>query len=210
MPVYINGSKAKDLNYGGTKIKEAYYDSTKVFSAAYPSGTVILEKSTPGTYTVTLEHSQKYEIWLVGSGGKGAKWHSTGKSKMASAAGGGSGAYVHGSLYVSGGSYTVVVGSANGGQSSVFGNIARGGGNGTASSSGGTGGSGGTYTVTSGVSGSNGNSGGGGRADLYYEASGGSSKYGGYGAGGSARGAKQGTEYANNGGNGYVKIVART
>ena len=194
MPIYYGNVKQKDFYFGGTKIKEVYYGSTKVYSAGYPAGTVIFESSTPGTYTIKLDYSQKYEIWLVGA--------------VAYAAGGGSGAYVHGTLTVSGGSYSVVVGSANGGQSSAFNNIARGGGNGSASSSSSSGGSGGTYSVTSGISGVNGNSGESGRDTLYCEKSGGASKYGGYGKGGNARAAIKGTEYANNGTNGYVKIVA--
>lgn len=209
MPVYNGNIKQKELYFGNVKIKEAYYGSTKIYSAGYPTGTVIFESSTPGTYTVKLDYSQKYEIWLVGAGGKGAKATSSGVlSKMAYAAGGGSGAYVHGTLTVSSGSYSVVVGSANGGQSSAFNNIARGGGNGSASSSSSSGGSGGTYSVTSGISGVNGNSGESGRDRLYCEKSGGASKYGGYGKGGNARAAIKGTEYANNGTNGYVKIVA--
>lgn len=184
-------------------------DTTLNVAIGYQSGTIIFESSTPGTYPITLGYSQNYSIILVGAGGKGAKYHGFGTGAKASAAGGGSGAYVYGSLFIQKGDYSAVVGGANGGQSSVFDNIARGGGNGSASSvSSATGGSGGTYTTTFGVSGIKGNAGGSAKNASAASANGGSSLYGGYGAGGSARGASKGTEYANDGKNGYVKIVA--
>lgn len=209
MPVYYGNKEVKEVYYGSTEIKSVYYGSTKVYSGKYPSGTVLFESSTPGTYTLSVEHNQTLSIILVGAGGKGA-YYRRNTGWLLSAAGGGSGAYVHGSLNVSRGNYTIVVGSANGGNSSAFNNIARGGGNGVATGTGSsdvTGGSGGTYTVTSGITGENGNVGGTDRRGLQPSASGGASKYSGYGAGGSASVAASGG-YANNGTNGYVKIVA--
>ena len=164
------------------------------------------EYTTPGTYTETLP-TGTYEIKVVGAGGKGAKSTSGSFSKTARAAGGGSGAYIYGDILVDSGEYSAVVGSANGGQSSIFGNIAGGGGNGVASSSSQTGGSGGTYTTTLGLNGIGGQPGGTAHdsgKSASATASGGVSRYNGYGSGGGAKSSTTGSSYENNGTNGYV------
>lgn len=172
----------------------------------YPRGTVLFESSTPGTYNINVLYPCTVHVDVVGGGGGG--WTYGGSFGYTSCSGGGSGAYVHGTLNINAGVYSIVVGSggngstsgpnaSNGGQSSCFGQAANGGEGGKNTG----GGSGGGYSINvSTLTGVNGN-GGGTAYSKNPSTSGGASKYGGYGAGG---GANKSTAYK--GGNGYVKI----
>lgn len=181
-----NVSKSGYVTQSGSQAVNA--DETKNITLAedlYPDGTVVFESATPGTYNVTLAHTQNYEIWMVGGG--------AGAYMGGGIQGGGSGAYIHGITNITSGQYSVIVGSggpywANGGNTTFISQISGGG------IHPGSGGSGGSYTITlSGLTGTKGNNG--------ERNAGGASVYGGYGAGGFGRGAS--------GGSGYFKIVAR-
>lgn len=157
-----------------------------------------VEKDTYGTYSQQFK-AGKYHIDIVGAGASG---ESSGGGHPYNA-GGGSGAYVYGVKEITEGTYDIVVGKGghapivssgqDGGDSSVFGEIAGGGKNGNQSTT--TGGAGGTATTT--LKYINGNKGGGGNG---WAAKGGESVYQGYGKGGSASG------NAKDGGDGYAKI----
>ena len=207
MPVYNGNIKQKDLYFGGVKIKEAYYGSTKVYSAGYPAGTVIFESSTPGNHTVTLLYKQTYYIEIVGAGGGG--YTSTlpwGSYPVTSSGSGGTGAFVYGNKVLNKGTYTVTIGSggANGGgagtASSAFGETAGAGGGGR----GGSGGAGGSFTVVdlTGKSGYTGNA----RAASISWSNPSPRKESAYND--SLDGPGYGGATGENGGNGYIKIVA--
>ena len=174
---------------------------------------VIFESSSPGTHSVTIPVDGKYEIHIVGGGSGGSySWWDPGSHGC----GGGSGAYVHGTLTLTAGTYTVTVGaggnagarvygagtstSGAGGSSSAFGHTAGGGTASSAAYNGGSVGSGGTATSSlSMLSGNNGTDG-----TVVYgpnsSGAGGASVYGGYGAGG------VGAYDSTSGGNGYICI----
>lgn len=176
----------------------------------YPSGTLLFESSTPGTYTLNVLYPCAVHIDMVGGGSGGASYYSSIVGKIERASGGGSGAYITGNIDIPAGGYSVVVGSggagatnggtAGGGGATTFFNQTAGGGTSHNYS---TGGSGGSYAINvSGLTGRNGNKGGG---PVEGTAGGGASLYGGYGAGGSAY-SNNASQWANSGGNGYVKI----
>ncbi len=216
---HIGAKTTNDLK----RVKETYNGST--FVRGYISNATIFEKSTAGTYTVTIPYNGYYELTVIGGGSGGAFEYS---AKFADgAAAGGSGAGLIGVTYLTKGSYSVTVGAggagkwdnnsaetvtASAGGASKFGSIVTAGGgtapkavynNGTQ-----TAGKGGTLTYTSSAFTSvslakNGNNGATAtNASTSATYSGGASVHGGYGAGGQA---KYGGAYA--GGNGYVKVV---
>lgn len=189
MTLHVGTDNIVDIRKNG-KISKVYKGSDLVWG--YPSGKVLFENSTGGTYTLTVKYRCKLYIQAVGGGGGG---HTDGAGYHPYNYGGGSGAYIYGTKEVAAGTYTIVVGkvatgNTNGGDSSVFGEIAGGG---KAS----TGGGGVAVTTLSYINGNNGGFG------NVWEGPGGASVYGGYGTG----------MTANNGGlsggtNGYVKITA--
>jgi len=182
-----------------------------------PAGTVIFESSTPGTYAVDIPMTGDYNVWLVGGGSGSSVFYSRSVNGMQRGGGfgGGSGAYIHGNTELEKKSYTVTIGE--GGLGNVTGNTGRAGGSSTLNGNIAGGGQahatnkvggGGTYTiVSSGLIGTNGNTG---KQNAYNAQStyinswdtGGASVYKGYGAGGTTT-SKRG-EYGKNG---YVKIV---
>lgn len=212
--VYKNGewkSAYLAIKGDGTIIPKIYYGDKLVLD----NDGVVFESSEPGEYNVKIPYTGNYGIILVGAGSGGAYSYWDPGSH---GCGGGSGAYVYGTIEVTAGRHTIVVGrggskgsrvygagtsvGAAGGDSSAFGQIAGGGTQTTASYSGGSPGSAGTAVTT--VSYINGNSGtnGGVVYGTGSTGSGGSSVYGGYGAGG------LGSYNSTNGGDGYVKIFA--
>lgn len=225
MTLHIGNDNIVDIRKGNTKIAKVYHGSDLVWG--YKPGKVLLEKSTPGTYTLYVKCRCKLDIKIVGAGGGCASWggyYSNGYT-FNSSGGGGSGAYVHGAKEVFAGTYTIVVGSGGAGirnagigaqavkatdgtASSAFGQIANGGIGGSAGNDG-VGGNGGTASSV--VTNENGNKGGSMSyvvAKDYYPVQnigGGASKYGGYGAGGYIT--NQSLDNYN-GKNGYVKITA--
>lgn len=149
----------KSLYKGNTKIKKLYKGSTLVYSSGYPSGTVLLEKSTAGTYTLNVEYDCTVSIDLVGAG-SGAAYIRTSLRKIK----GGSGAYISGTTTITAGTYSIEVGAGSAGVTSA--GTIQAGGNSTFNSNtaGGapswttfSGSSGGTASVSSsGLSGQNG------------------------------------------------------
>ena len=163
-----------------------------------PSGTVLLNKNTAGTYTVTIPVTQTYDIIMVGAGGGGDKG-----AIYTSYGGGGSGAAFVGKANLTAGSLKVVVGkggtngyqggteATNGGNTSVGSFYVGGGAKGTNGGAGGSKGLCPTQSYTKWVAGNAGKAG-------YASNNGGASVYGSYGAGAAASG--------GTGGAGYVKI----
>lgn len=168
MPLYKGSSKIKTLYHGSTKIKKLYKGSTLVYSSGYPSGTVLLEKTAAGTYTMTVLYDSTIHVDLVGAGSGGQYYKIGGTSVKIP---GGSGAYISGTMTISAGTYTIVIGAGSAGMDSAYYSNISAGGNSTFSNNiaGGapawnTGqykeGPGGSYTVVStGLSGQNGNAG---------------------------------------------------
>lgn len=178
----------------------------------YPSGEILFESSTPGTYNVNLLYPCAVNVDMVGagSGGAGMIMTMSGGRTVFGSTGGGSGAYVSGTMPVEAGGYTIVVGAgssgsqgsvAAGGNTSFNGQIAGGGGAHSTTSIG----AGGSYTIDiDTIVGINGNAGS--SRSGAGTASGGSSKYGGYGSGGTGR-ANSGGAGGDKGGDGYIKIT---
>lgn len=209
MPIYRNDNgirkKTKLVYCNGMVIPQVYYGSTLVHQTEK-----IFESDVGGTYNVIIPISAYYDIILVGAGGGSAYCiddfgYNGGKN-------GGSGAVVSGTVFLSSGSYTVVVSTAGTGNtkreqtlsagdatsSSINGIIAGGGGGAknvfhNAYNDRGTAGVGGKYTIPSkysgGLTGTNGTQG---KT---------SSSYGSYGGGGNLSGGS-----GHNGQNGYVLI----
>lgn len=127
MPIYKGSTKIKELYIGNTKIKEVYHGSTLVFrSSQYSPEQIVFESSTPGTYTLNLLESGKYEVTVV-AGGAGSKYYHitvfgssfapTSITKIV-ACGGASGSCFKGDIYLSSGNQTIVVGAAGKGNKS--------------------------------------------------------------------------------------------
>ena len=91
----------------GREITRIYKGSTLVYG--YKPNTVLLEKSTAGTYTLNLEHSGDYEVTIVGGGGGAAYNVSTKFSDGVIS--GGSGAGFKGIIHLKAGTHTVKVGA---------------------------------------------------------------------------------------------------
>lgn len=219
---HIGAKTTNDLK----RVKETYNGST--FVRGYISNATIFEKSTAGTYTVTIPYNGYYQLWLVGAGG-GGMFNSSGNK--GSSAAGNSGGYVNVKAYLKKGSYSVTVGAGgtakggldwtgwgnNGGNTSIsFGGktlLLAGGGtankvsypsgyqqNSTISVANQI--NSGNFTLVQTVSNLAGNKGGlGGNGS---SPTGGASRYGGYGKGGNVYNRNS----ADAGGNGYVKVVA--
>lgn len=122
MPIYKGSTKIKELYIGNTKIKEVYHGSTLVFrSSQYSPEQIVFESSTPGTYTLNLLESGKYEVTVV-AGGAGSKYYmrSTVGSQILHivACGGASGSCFKGNIYLPSGNQTIIVGAAGKGNNS--------------------------------------------------------------------------------------------
>lgn len=115
----------------------------------YPSGTVLFENGIPGTYTINIEADCTIRLDMCGAGGAGKKGGFMEPRRYT----GGQGGYIYGETDISAGTYTIIVGAANGGYSSFNENIANGGTNAQQYADG-SGGS--TTVVSSGLTGSNG------------------------------------------------------
>lgn len=173
--IYKGSVKQKDIYIGSTKIGKVYKGSTLVYQSRLPSGIILFESATPGTYTINVSADCTIRLDMCGGGGKGYN------SMYCS---GGSAGYIYGNLELSRGTYTVVVGASNSGNSSFLSNIAGGGSAGARN----TPGAGGTTTVVSaGLTGSDGS-----RGST-------TSRILSYGGGGD--------DYGGDGQNGYCKIV---
>lgn len=144
--IYKGNVKQKDIYIGSTKIGKVYKGSTLVYQSRLPSGIILFESGTPGTYTINVSADCTIRLDMCGAGGAGEDatfWTYTG----------GSGGYIYGNTELTKGTYTVVVGAANGGASSFIENIAYGGSSASTNSDG----AGGITTViSSGLVGSNG------------------------------------------------------
>ena len=146
--IYKGSTKIKDVYFGSTKIKEIYHGSTLVYSSGgYPSGTILFENATAGTYTLQVDYNCTVSVDLVGGG-----------SCASASRKGASGAYISGTISLSSGTYTIIIGDGgiandtyDGGNSTFNSNTA---GCGIFSSSGGTGGT--ATVVTTGLTGQNG------------------------------------------------------
>lgn len=219
---HIGAKTTNDLK----RVKETYNGSTLV--RGYISNATIFEKSTAGTYTVTIPYNGYYQLWLVGAGG-GGMFNSSGNK--GSSAAGNSGGYVNVKAYLKKGSYSVTVGAGgaakggldwtgwgnNGGNTSITfdGKTLLLAGGGTANKVSYPSGyqqnstisvvnqiNSGNFTLVQTVSNLAGNKGGlGGNGS---SPTGGASRYGGYGKGGNVYNRNR----ADAGGNGYVKVVA--
>ena len=161
---------------------------------------VIIERNIAGTQVITIPISGSYEIHLVGGGGAGC--YSTNYIDTNTSAGGGSGAYIHGTKYITAGTYTVTIGKGgrnqgtnngngeDGGNTIAFNETAGGGKHGNVTNL--AGGKGGTVSTSlTRVVGKTGKTG-------TQTANGGASVYNGYGKGGNQN---------ENGSAGYIKIV---
>lgn len=224
---HIGAKTTNDLE----RVKETYNGSTLV--RGYISNTTLFEKSTAGTYTVTIPYNGYYELTVIGGGAGGTYEYSY---KFADGGvGGGSGAGLIGVAYLTAGSYSVTVGAGGAaayndnsaesitgkaGGASKFGSIVTAGGgtagkavyNGAAQ----TPSYGGTLTYTSSAFKStslakNGNTGSysNNLSSSSAAMAGGASVYNGYGKGGQADYGGTGTSsYTTPGTAGYVKVVA--
>lgn len=207
MTLHIGSNNIVDIRKGNQKIAKVYHGSDLVWG--YVPGKVLFEKSVAGTYTLYVKCRCKLYIQAVGGGGGGSHHlaATTADNWWYQNSGGGSGGYIHGTVEVTAGTYTIVVGgmgtqvangqASGGGNTTVFGQTAGGGGGG--SSGAGTGGAGGRNSTTlASVNGNGGEYSATGYSDP--DRAGGASVYGGYGAGR--------TSHNYGGSDGYVKITA--
>lgn len=115
------GSQKQSLIYsGGMCIASIRKGGVLVYENKLPAGRVLVESSTPGTYTYTIPKTQNYYFIIVGAGG-GSAWGGSGHYTNYNAAGG-SGACAAGVIKLAKGTVlTYVVGAlgANNAGSSV-------------------------------------------------------------------------------------------
>jgi len=218
MPLYHGSQKIEDLYVGSTKIGELYKGSTLVYkSCKYNPDQVIFESATPGTYSLELLETGKYEVYCIAGGGSGTfRIRISGSSYYERIAGGGSGSGFIGVVHITKNTYSINIaagGSGNyegygySGGNSLIGNILTCyGGGGANTHDGNAGGGGGAIpsvntTIYSTQLNSAGNTGEN-NASVLPSASGGASLYNGYGKGGDAS-----SRYSGAGNGGYVKII---
>lgn len=204
-----NGSTETNSIYAADdKVFYVYKGSQLVWRLhQYSSNQVLFESSTPNTYTLEILDDGVYNVICVGGGGGGASSRS---DDTGTGAGGGSGGYSNETIYLTKGTYSVIVGQGGaqatswrsayayggtGGDSSFGGVVGGGGGGGTAYRNGwvSIGGAGGTGSTTTGNTGY-------GESTTYTP-----SVYEGYGRGGWGYGST--STNARNGESGYVKIT---
>lgn len=215
-------SAAEGRIYYNSSDKAIYYYDGSIWNKLKETlKATVLEYSTPGSYSVTMEHDGFVSFVIAGGGGGGGGYHSYYQS---SGGGGGAGATIIGKIFlVAGDTIEVVVGSGGAGVSSGAGSAGEdstltlngrvtfiaggGGGGGGGGYGGGSGGSGGTATIPTGWEGSvyysNGGDGGAG-ANREGNASSGSSDSLGLRPGGAAGGYMRG----GGGGSSYLAVGA--
>ena len=105
MVLKFNGNTIENVEYNGIEIDKLQFNGITVWersstpsTPSIPAGTVLLEKSTAGTYTVTVPDDGNYTIQVVGAGGGSAMlgWSMTSSSTgvhLSQVASGGSGGY---------------------------------------------------------------------------------------------------------------------
>jgi len=200
--------------YGTVSDEVQILQNTEIFKELpLTPGSIFFESSTSQTITKNFK-SGKYEVILVGGGGRGAGWSNWLYGELH---GGGGGAYLRFRINLSSNTYPITVGhggstsgDSNGGASSVFGQSAGGG----FVSGSAAGGAGGTVNVTSSsleiLNSLPGNPGVYNQQYGWYwsgSAAGGASRYGGYGYGGNSRNTGNASYKNDPGGTGYVKIT---
>lgn len=211
--IYVNNSNEVKIYSYTTKADSAYLGQNQIWKDSYPVGHVLLQTSTPDTYTVEVLYDCTCNLIMVGGGCGGV-----GYTYKVSSPGtvnptyydidsGGSGAYIHGTITLTPGTYTIVVGRGGTGRNysgtgsgylgtatTAFGQSANGGG---FNSNAGT-----TVTIgtLTGEAGNKGTSTGGIGSGSWV--AGAASKYGGYGVGGGASSSSY-----ENGGNGYISLI---
>lgn len=147
--IYKGSVKQKDIYIGSTKISKVYKGSTLVYQSKLPAGIILFESGIPGTYSINVEANCTIRLDMCGAGGRGSRFFDKKYN-------GGSAGYIYGETKLEKGTYTIIVGAANGGLSSFNENIAYGGGNADRMVPG----AGGTTSVVSlGLTGSNGSNG---------------------------------------------------
>ena len=114
MALYKGSTKIKTLYLGNTKIQKLYKGSTLVYSSGYPSGTVLLEKTASGTYSMVVDYDCTVHVDLVGAGSGATYGYNSSTRKK-----GGSGAYISGTMYLTAGTYSIVVGAGSAGVTST-------------------------------------------------------------------------------------------
>ena len=207
-------SNVKDIYWGSTPVKEVWYGSNKIWSnCPYTPDQVLFESSTPGTYSLNVLTDGVYEVYCIAGGSGGATWHVMTNWRTATGA---SGSGYIGNLKITRHTYQIVIGGGSSGkynttkkvsdaENSSISNvvISYGGKGGKADGTQAIGGDIPTIFVqeisfTLKQSGNNGIVTG--KSGSY---SGGASLYNGYGKGGDV----YTNNYANDGANGYIKII---
>jgi len=195
MSIIHNLQDINTVTIGSENIENIYLGEDLLWTAEsspYTPDQVIFESSTPGTYSVDILTTGKYEVICVGGGGGGVRW-GNGNILAYQYAGGGSGGYSNLIQTLVKDNYTVIIGGGGGWTSNGANYAGTGGTSSFSDIVNATGGQGGKRSSTcSGGVGitQNGNGG--------TPSTAGASVYNGYGKGGYG---------ASNGSAGYVKIV---
>lgn len=106
-------SSIKNIYWGSTPVKEVWYGSNKIWSnCPYTPDQVLFESSTPGTYSLNILTDGVYEVYCIAGGSGGAtmrmvKWFT---------ASGASGSGYIGNLKITRNTYQIVVGDGSSGK----------------------------------------------------------------------------------------------
>ena len=208
-------SSVKNIYWGNTPVKEVWYGSNKIWSnCPYTPDQVLFESSTPGTYSLNILTDGVYEVYCIAGGSGGTTIHLLQRWPTASGA---SGSGYIGNLKITQNIYQIVVGSGSSGKYNINEKVSDAGNSSVSNVVASYGGKGGAWDPQTKAIGGDipsiyvqemsftlkqrGNDGI--TANKGGSYSGGASLYNGYGKGGDV----YTNHYANDGANGYVKII---
>lgn len=107
-------SSVKNIYWGNTPVKEVWYGSNKIWSnCPYTPDQVIFESSTPGIYSLNILTDGVYEVYCIAGGSGGTTIHLLKRWPTASGA---SGSGYIGNLKITQNTYQIVVGSGSSGK----------------------------------------------------------------------------------------------
>ena len=108
-------SSIKNIYWGSTSVKEVWYGSNKIWSnCPYTPNQVLFESSTPGTYSLNILTDGVYEVYCIAGGSGGAQYKPQGFKWYVASGASGSG-YI-GNLKITQSTYQIVVGRGSSGK----------------------------------------------------------------------------------------------
>ena len=108
-------SSIKNIYWGSTPVKEVWYGPNKIWSnCPYTPNQVLFESSTPGTYSLNILTDGVYEVYCIAGGSGGVTKHLILNNNPTASGASGSG-YI-GNLKITQGTYHIVVGRGSSGK----------------------------------------------------------------------------------------------